>query len=134
MLWSPSQSFIESTNFHHYVEWLVNTKRKAFNNYHEVWKWSVDNLEDFWKSIWEYFDIIHEGKYNSVLGEQQSYNVSWFEGTRLNYAEHIFRKANALHPAIVIKTETSGIREISWQELHDETASLEHYLRSSGIV
>src|SRR5688500_1427785 len=132
MLWAPSQAFIESTNLHHYIEWLATEKRKSFRDYHELWKWSVDNLEDFWESLWQYFDIIHDGKYSSVLGEQQPYNVSWFEGTHLNYAEHIFRKSSESQPAIIIKSESTNIRQISWQELRNKTASLQHHLRSSG--
>ena len=63
MLWSPSKELIEQANLSHYMKWLAENKKFSFSDYHDVWKWSVNNLEDFWESIWEYFDIIHEGAY-----------------------------------------------------------------------
>ncbi|WP_276374040.1 acetoacetate--CoA ligase [Chryseolinea sp. H1M3-3] len=134
MLWSPSQDFIEQSNLHHYQQWLVDNKNLSFSSYQELWKWSVDNLEDFWESIFQYFDVIHEGHYNSVLGEQKEYNVSWFEGVSLNYAEHIFRKSTNERPAIIYQTETSEVKEISWQELSVKAASLQYHLKDWGVT
>ncbi len=134
MLWSPSKDFIEQSNLHHYQQWLAENKKLSFASYHELWKWSVDNLEDFWESIFQYFDVIHKGHYNSVLGEQKEYNVSWFEGVSLNYAEHIFRKSTNERPAIIYQTETSEVKEISWQELYAKAASLQYHLKGRGVA
>jgi acetoacetyl-CoA synthetase len=133
MLWSPSKDFVEQSNLRQYMEWLAKNKNLSFQDYHELWKWSVSNLEKFWESIWEYFDVIHEGEYLSVLGDQQTFNVSWFEDTRLNYAEHIFRKATDQQPAIVFKNESGVIEEISWKKLLTDVASLQQFLKESNV-
>jgi acetoacetyl-CoA synthetase len=115
------------------MKWLAQNKKLSFSDYHDVWKWSVNNLEDFWESVWEYFDIIHDGAYRSVLSEKNTFNVSWFEGVKVNYAEHIFRNATDQHPAIIFKTESEEIKEISWKELYSEVASLQHHFRNSNL-
>ena len=46
--------------------------------------------------------------------------LSGFEGARVNYAEHIFRRSNTDFPAIIFKSETSEVQEITWEELEKE--------------
>src|SRR5687767_7480628 len=117
MLWSPSKDFVEQSNLRQYTKWLAKNKNLLFEDYHDLWQWSISNLEEFWQSIWEYFNIVHEGDHHSVLEKPNSFFGSWFEGTYLNYAEHIFRKATDQQPAIVFKNESGHIQEISWKEL-----------------
>ncbi|HEY9005546.1 acetoacetate--CoA ligase [Ohtaekwangia sp.] len=127
-LWSPSSETIQQANITHYQQWLHENKQLLFESYHALWQWSVDNTEAFWKSIWEYFDVIHEGNYKHVLQGSMPH-ARWFEGTRLNYAEHVFRKANDHHPAIIFKSESEPIQEISWRSLIQQVGSLQHFLK-----
>lgn len=34
-----------------------------------LWQWSVDHLEDFWESIWQYYDVWASAPYARVLAE-----------------------------------------------------------------
>ena len=133
MLWSPSKESIEQTNLTKYMRWLATNKKLSFDDYHQLWQWSVDNLGYFWESIWEYFDILHDGNYRSPTGEQKEFHVSWFDGVSLNYAEHIFRNLTHERPAIVFKAETGSITETSWAELENKTASLQQHFRNWKI-
>jgi acetoacetyl-CoA synthetase len=58
-----------------------------------LWEWSVNELEEFWASIWEYFDVQASRPYERVLGSHEMPGTKWFEGAELNYAEHVFRNA-----------------------------------------
>src|SRR5688572_12802842 len=133
MLWSPSKDLVEKANLTHYLQWLAANKKLSFKDYHQLWKWSVDNLEEFWESLWQYFDIIHDGEYHAVATDQKTFNMSWFEGVKLNYAEHVFRNSTDAHPAIVFKSESSNISEISWETLEMRAASLQHYFKTWKI-
>ena len=53
LLWQPSPEWIESTRLTHYMRWLD----RGFETYHELWRWSVEDLEQFWGSLWEYFEM-----------------------------------------------------------------------------
>src|SRR6188508_1249906 len=127
MLWRPSTESIAQTNLAKYETWLRQKKNLTFNSYHDLWHWSVTDIESFWESIWEYFEIIHEGSYKKVLQGSMPL-CRWFEGTKLNYAEHIFRKATDSQPAIIFKSENTDIEEISWATLTQQVSSLQHYL------
>ena len=38
--------------------------------YSDMWEWSVENIEDFWASIWEYFEVEASVPYERVLGSR----------------------------------------------------------------
>ncbi|MEO1099300.1 MAG: hypothetical protein AAFX57_16330, partial [Bacteroidota bacterium] len=57
LLWSPPADFQGQSNLTQYIKWLNDNRGLSFSSYHELWKWSVNQLEDFWSSIFEYFDI-----------------------------------------------------------------------------
>ncbi|HEY0741438.1 MAG TPA: acetoacetate--CoA ligase [Chryseosolibacter sp.] len=133
LLWSPSDALKNNANVTSFVKWLKQTQTVPFADYQELWQWSVDHPELFWKSIWEYFDVQHEGNFSIVLSDDPMPHTKWFEGTRLNYAEHIFRKRNDSRPAIIFKSEGSSIQKISWKTLESQVASLQKFLLDSGI-
>jgi len=133
VLWTPDRPFKENTNLNQYLQWLAKEKDLHFDDYNTLWQWSIDELADFWESIWEYFDIQAHQPYHSVLEYQQMPEVSWFKGSTLNYAEHIFRQSTPEHPAILFQSEREPLREISWQELEQDTACLRHWLQKVGI-
>lgn len=131
MLWSPS--IIENANVTHYTKWLYQKKGLHFHDYHELWQWSVNEVEDFWESLVEYFDIAYEGEFENVLTGNSMPHCRWFEGMKLNYAEHIFRKENGDHPAIIFRQESGEGQDISWKQLRQQVASLQRYLKSIGV-
>jgi acetoacetyl-CoA synthetase len=134
MLWKPSEKFIENSNLRRYLDWLGKTHRLEFKSYHEAWQWSVENVAEFWETIWIYFDVISHSPYKKVLSSEKMPAAKWFEGSTLNYAEHVFRKKTEDQaPAIIFSSERHDLVEISWEELYSQVASMAAYLRESGV-
>jgi acetoacetyl-CoA synthetase len=115
------------------MDWLAERRGLSFESYADLWAWSVNQVEDFWASIWEYFDIIAHQPYESVLSSEQMPGAKWFEGSTLNYAEHVFRQANTDNPALIFQSESQALMEISWAELREQTAAMAAYLKSLGV-
>ncbi|HEY0653402.1 MAG TPA: acetoacetate--CoA ligase [Chryseosolibacter sp.] len=133
LLWRPSPVLKESANVSAYMNWLKANAGLSFSDYHQLWKWSIENVDAFWKSLWDYFEIQHDGTFSQVVSRDPMPHARWFTGTRLNYAEHIFRKKHHSRPAIIFKAENSGIRKISWDTLGQQVGSLQNFLRNNGI-
>jgi acetoacetyl-CoA synthetase len=133
MLWTPSPSTIDHANITHYQQWLSTHYGLTFFDYEALWDWSVKNPDDFWESILEYFDVQYTGHYTDVLKGKGMPEVTWFEGISLNYAEHIFRNETTENPAIIFKSETTPVREISWRELRTNVCAIQHFLVDIGI-
>ncbi len=134
LLWKPSNEFINNSNLKKYVNWLRHERGLSFADYNELWQWSVDNIDTFWESIWDYFDVISHFPYKNVLENRSMPGTKWFSGAKLNYAEHIFRNKSEAYPAIICKNERDAISEISWAELEQRVASLSHQFNEWGLT
>jgi acetoacetyl-CoA synthetase len=133
MLWTPSPSTIDHANITHYQQWLSTHYGLTFLDYEALWNWSVNHPDDFWESLLEFFDVQYDGSYTNVLKGHAMPNISWFEGISLNYAEHVFRNETDEHPAIIFKSETSSIQNISWKELRNNVSAIQHFLLQAAI-
>src|SRR3954467_15198704 len=127
LLWEPSEEAKDNAELTRYMRWLD----RGFETYDELWRWSVDDIEGFWASLWDYFDI--EGSYEHVLGSREMPGAEWFPGARLNYAEYLLRQARAGETAIVHASELRPLAELSWDELEQQVAAVAHGLRGMGV-
>ncbi|WP_338255554.1 acetoacetate--CoA ligase [Dictyobacter halimunensis] len=132
-LWSPSEKDRREANISQYMHWLTQERGLHFENREELWRWSVEHLEDFWASIWSYFHIQASQPYTQVLAERKMPGADWFAGAKLNYAEHAFRHATSDRPAMIFQSERQGLTEISWQELKRNVGAVAHALRAMGV-
>jgi acetoacetyl-CoA synthetase len=133
LLWEPSTAVKEAANLSHYMAWLEKERGLAFPSYHELWRWSVTDLEQFWESIWDYFDVAASSAYSSILTERTMPGTEWFAGAELSYAEHVFRNMNSERPAMLYAAEDEEIYKVSWQELYSKTAAIANSLRNLGV-
>ena len=134
LLWEPSEELKENANISHYMRWLEDEKGLSFDDYGELWEWSVVEIEEFWASIWEYFEVEASRPYEKVLTEREMSGARWFEGTELNYAEHVFRRACPEEPAVLHQSEIRPLGEVTWQELEGKVASLAAGLKELGVA
>ncbi|WP_164214473.1 acetoacetate--CoA ligase [Virgibacillus sp. YIM 98842] len=133
LLWEPDEKWKQKTNIQAYMEWLNNNKNLQFYDYHSLWKWSVNELEAFWESQWEYFDIQSTKTYTSVLSTHKMPGAKWFDGAEINYTEHIFRNRKTDKPAIIHASEIRETSEITWNELYKQTAAMQKTLKNLGV-
>ena len=132
-LWRPSPAFKEASNLRDYQRWLAREKGLHFDDYSDIWQWSIDQPAEFWESLWTYFDIEEHAPYRSVLSGMEMPGARWFEGATLNYAEHIFRMRSDDRPALLFASERQPVREVGWPELEQSVLSLQAELIKRGI-
>ncbi|MBK9336947.1 MAG: acetoacetate--CoA ligase [Lewinellaceae bacterium] len=133
LLWQPDAHTRENAHLQRYLQWLAREKNLIFDDYHTLWRWSVDRPDLFWETVWQYFQVISHTPYRQVLSGLEMPGARWFEGATLNYAEHIFRQKNSERPALLFQNEREGLREMSWAELERQTAAMARFLREAGI-
>ncbi len=133
LLWQPTPQAIERSNLTAYTRWLASERGLHFDDYEALHQWSVDSLEDFWRSIWDRFEVQVDGEPEAVLAERVMPGARWFEGTALNYAEHIFRDRDSAAVAICHQAEGGALGEISWAELGERVGAFAAGLRSLGV-
>lgn len=134
LLWEPSEEQKKDNKLIQYMNWLRKERNLSFDSYDKLWDWSVTELEDFWESIWQYFDIQAKTPYHSVLSTRKMPGAKWFEGATINYTEHVFRNRDLEKTAIIHTSEVRpGLREVSWGKLYQDTAAIQQTLRSLGV-
>src|SRR5947209_6595264 len=132
-LWEPSEKLQQQANITHYMQWLAEKKGLHFHSRTELWEWSVTKIEDFWASIWDYFQVQASQPYTTVLEKRKMPGAVWFPGAELNFAEHIFRNATDERPALIFRSERHTLVEVSWSELRQKVGAVANALRALGV-
>jgi acetoacetyl-CoA synthetase len=133
VLWEPPPEFAERAAMARYMRWLDRERGVGAGSYEALWQWSVDELEAFWESIWDYFAVRASRPYERVLADRSMPGARWFEGAQLSHPEHIFRDKPDDRVAIVHASEVRAQAEVSWGELREQTARIAAGLRRLGV-
>ncbi|MEO7854604.1 MAG: acetoacetate--CoA ligase [Rubrivivax sp.] len=124
-----------------YQRWLHAQHGLRFDDYDALWRWSVSDLDSFWATIWQYFELRSPTPYSAVLEAPAMPGARWFPGAQLNYAQHLLQQADAAqaagHPAIVFADERllarGELRELSWSDLRRQVASCAAAFQRLGV-
>ncbi len=120
-----------------YQNWLREQRGLEFADYDALWRWSTTDLDAFWQSMWDYFDLQSPTPHSAVLAKNTMPGAQWFPGAQVNYARQVLRHADAADaaglPAIVSSNEKRQHRELSWPELRRQVASLALHLQAQGV-
>jgi len=133
ILWEPSPERVERAWLTRYRRWLEPRVGRAFASYEELQRWSVEDVEAFWRSIWDFFDVQADGSPQRVLGRREMPGAEWFPDVRVNYAEHAFRAREDAAVAIRHAGEGRALAQMTWGELRELTARIAAGLRAQGV-
>ena len=134
VLWTPPADVGETTQLGRYLGWLRQTRGIDHAGYDELWRWSVDDLEGFWGSLWDFFEIRAHAPYERVLGSREMPGAEWFAGSRLNYAEHMLgRDEDSDQVAVLARSQTRGPIDLTFGELREQVAHARAGLKRLGI-
>jgi acetoacetyl-CoA synthetase len=129
LLWTPSPERVERATLTRYQRWLG----LAEASYDELWRWSVDDIDRFWSSICEFFDVRFDSPPERVLASRDMPGAQWFPGATLNFAEHIFRDKPAEALALQHASELRELEPWTWGRLRSETTQIAAGLRALGV-
>src|SRR3954454_22662552 len=131
LLWEPS------------AERTAGTRIAAFarhvgveGDYDALWRWSVGNLDGFWRALAEWVGIRWQAQPTAGLADASMPGARWFPGGTLNYAEH------ALYPpagvgkddlAVIFVREDGRRRTLTWRELRTQVAAVRAALAEYGV-
>ena len=132
LLWSPSDKVIAGANITRYIHWL-ETRGIEVADYAGLWRWSVNDIDAFWESLWDYFDLRYSERWTAVSAGREMPGVRWFPGVRLNYAENIFARRDDSKPMLLYQAESGDLMEYSWAGIEEQTRRLASVLRQSGV-
>lgn len=143
VLWEPSARRISQSRLGDYLKWLESRRGLVFAGYQDLWQWSVDRLEEFWSSVWDYFDIVATGDPSRVLvWGNGAEGATWFPDTSLNYVEQVLRQPRDSIAVIACSEggdesdddpRSSPIEQLSYGRLFDLVGAAAAGLRKLGV-
>ncbi|RHZ67021.1 hypothetical protein Glove_303g139 [Diversispora epigaea] len=130
--WRPKNiSNTEIEKFRCKVNEKFNTN---LENYPQLWKWSVDNISEFWATVWEYTNIIYSVPYEQVVDSKPMDQIpTWFSGARLNFAENLLWCRDPNKVAIISTGEGRKLKKISYHELYSKVNQVAIAMRLAGV-
>jgi acetoacetyl-CoA synthetase len=134
ILWRPPADVRQTTTLGRYLDWLRDTRGLDLNDWDELHQWSIEDLEGFWASVWDFYGVKAHKSYDSVLSGEGIADAKWFEGSLLNYAEHMLGEdEDAQRTAILSRSQTRQPLDLTYGELRDQVARAQHGLRELGV-
>jgi acetoacetyl-CoA synthetase len=134
VLWSPPDDVRRSSAVGRYLDWLAAERGLAFDSYEELWRWSVDDLDGFWGSIWDRAAIGAPAPH-AVLADRGMPGARWFPNVTLNWAERALRLDRRAEgdAVLVARSQTRERRELTAAELRDQVARARAGLQRVGV-
>ena len=128
IIWSPSLERMQSSAMFDFM------RQSGFEDYDSLYRWSVEELEDFWQSVAAYCDIQFDRQADTILTSPNNImGAGWFVGAELNYAANLLLH-DGEQVALVFTGEDGSRRELSRRQLRQEVAAVAAGLRSAGVV
>jgi acetoacetyl-CoA synthetase len=131
----PAASFTPQIRL--YQNWLAQERGLRFGSYDALWEWSVSDLNAFWQSVWDYYQLQSPTPYTAAFCGGQMPHARWFEGAQINYVSQVLRHTAAAHaagqPAMVASNELAQWQEVSWPQLQARVAALAAQMRALGV-
>ena len=138
LLWTPSPERQAEARVTDYVRWLRDKRGLDLPDPYDepgvaaLWQWSVDQLEDFWSSMWDYFNVRAHKPYDAVLADDRMPGAVWFPGAELSYAEHALAWTGD-DPALIFRREDGRSATVSRDELRASVGAAAAGLRRIGV-
>jgi len=134
VLWTPPPDARRRSEVGRYLDWLQAERGLAFDGYHDLHRWSVDDLEGFWGSLWDFFEIRAHAPYERVLASDAMPGAVWFPGAQLNYAAHaVGRDEDVNEIAVLARSQTRDPFDLTFGELRDQVARARAGLQRLGV-
>lgn len=133
MLWKPAESYKTGSKMYTFLNLIADKYNLPDNDYFTIHHWSVSNIADFWKEVWDFCSIKSSKTYDRIIDDPKKMpGAKWFEGSRLNFAENLLSRKDD-HIAIIFRGEDSVKRELTYAELYEQVRRVASGLKKLGV-
>ncbi|EPQ29327.1 uncharacterized protein PFL1_03082 [Pseudozyma flocculosa PF-1] len=140
LVWSPPAG--ESNSMDDFRAVVNQRYNLDLQDYHQLWRWSCDHLDQFWSAVWDHTGIVASQRADRAIDDDAPIYPppKWFPGARLNFAENLLRFRHSQRVAVVQSTEVDTVtgkldeRSITYAQLNTAVARAARALRARGVA
>jgi acetoacetyl-CoA synthetase len=135
IIYQPGPEARRDSRIGRYMDWLAAERGLTFDDYTALWQWSVDDIDSFWRSIWDYFGVQSATPVGPVLGRREMPGAEWFPGTRINYTGEFLRAAEGRHDDVAVIGVSNTRDKVTWTygQLTEQVARIRAGLVRLGV-
>ncbi len=134
-LWQASPARLKHANINRFITLCNENYALAINDYAGLYQWSITDSVAFWKTLWEFADVIAEQKAHHILTHSEKMpGARWFSGAKLNYAENLLRNRDEDSIAIIFHHEQGKTQYLRYPSLYHQVSQLAQALAADGII
>lgn len=126
-LWYPSQDKVKNSAISKLSSEL------SITDYNQLHQWSINNLDSFWSTVWDYGNIIGFKGEEIFTPHPNFIFAKFFPQARLNVAENLLTNNLETEIAITSLSESGQKVEISWSTLRTEVAKVAAAMSDLGV-
>ncbi len=132
-LWEPSEEWIKKAEVTKFIDYVNEKYNQDIKGGKDLYRWSVNNIEEFWEAMWDFGGIIASERYKKIVEDLQVFpGAKWYPGAKLNFAENLLKYKDN-HLAFIFQGETKVSKQMTYAELNTTVARLTKSLREIGV-
>ena len=146
IMWEPSPAQVEAATLTRFARTAIRRWKLKLNDYPSFYRWSVNEPEQFWTSVWDELGVIGAKALDprgqpwpksrpvpAVTDVEKMPGAKFFPEARLNFAQNLLKKTVDANDAIVFWGEDKVKRRISWTELNNQVSRCAQGLKMAGV-
>ena len=134
ILWSPTSEQSSNSQMALFIDYINKKHSLAIKEYLELHDWSINNIDLFWASVSDYFDIKYSSKPTQILRKTNKINeAEWFLEAQLNYAENILPLKDSNKIAIEFFNELGSHKTYSYKKLYTQVSVMVSLFQELGL-
>ncbi len=135
LLWVPPPDVRATTRIGAYLDHVQRDTGRRFDTYEDLWRWSVDDLDAFWRSVLDFFAVAYDGDPGVVLTSRELPGARWFPDLRLSYAETMLALPGRADDDVVVlgRSQSRDDYDLTASELRDQVARCRAGLVRLGV-
>jgi acetoacetyl-CoA synthetase len=126
-VWTPPSALVERADM------TALMREVGAADYNALWAWSVQDIERFWRTIWDRYDVLADGDPTNVLAREAMPGAQWFPDVALSFPEHVFRDRDPDGVAVQHASELCPLSQWTWSRLEDNVAKIRAGLVRLGV-
>ena len=131
-LWTPSEDRVKNSAMEEFRQKIEQDFHISLPDYHSLWTWSCENVDEFWSRCWDICGIIGEKGERVLQHDGHMIDARFFPDGSLNYAETLLKRRDAA-PAVIFRDEQGRERSLSFKDMADKVSQLQQALKEMGV-
>ena len=132
ILWNPDKEIMHSSSMMKLGKTFGFVKDDENLDYASLHNWSVNNLDTFWREVWEGNDIIGNFGEEVFSSNEDIRKASFFPDAELNFAENLL-VGDENRQAISFHGEGRESFSLTLKQLRENVASLAKWMKEVGV-